>query len=91
MRVKFQTEMDEAGRVTIPEKIMSELHFKPGIKLIIKEEKGNVILKPENEESLLMEKDGVLVLHAELTEDVFDIVDKVRQERIDSVIKDSFK
>ena len=47
MCVKFQTEIDEAGRVTIPEKIMSELHFKPGMKLIIEEEKGNVILKPE--------------------------------------------
>ena len=91
MCVKFQTEIDEAGRVTIPEKIMSELHFKPGMKLIIEEKKGNVILKPENEEPLLIEKDGVLVLHAELTEDVSDIVDKVRQERIDNVIKDSFK
>ncbi|MBC8181903.1 AbrB/MazE/SpoVT family DNA-binding domain-containing protein [candidate division KSB1 bacterium] len=91
MNEKFQTEIDEAGRIILPHEAISKLHLKPGMKLIIEVEEDKVILKPDNEESLLIEKDGVLILHAELTEDVSDIVEKVRQDRINTIIKDSLK
>lgn len=91
MNLKFQTQVDRSGRITLPPEILSELHLAPGTILMIEEKDGRITLEPITEEPKLVEKDGVLVLHAQLTEDISDIVQKSREKRISSTIKDSLR
>ena len=93
MDLKFQTKIDESGRIALPKKIISDLHLKPWTKFVVEEGNGEIILAPEDDEkqSLLVEKDGILVLRAQLTEDITDIVERDREERISKIIGDSFK
>jgi len=93
MDLKFQTKLDESGRIALPKKIITDLHLRPGTKFVVEERNGEVTLVPTDNErqSLLVEKDGILVLRAQLTKDITDIVEKDREERISKIIEDSFK
>jgi len=93
MDLKFKTELDESGRIALPKKIISDLQLKPWTKFEVEEHNGEVTLVPiDNErETLLVEKDGILVLRAQLTEDMIDFVARDREERISKIIGDSFK
>jgi len=93
MDLKFQTKINESGRIALPKKIISDLQLKPWTKFEVEERNGEVTLVPiDNErEALLVKKDGILVLRAQLTEDITDIVERDREERISKIIGDSFK
>ena len=91
MDLKFQTQLDKSGRVTIPPEIISELHLNTGMILGIEEKDGTITIESNDSKPTLIEKDGILVLHAQLTEDISDIVEKNRDNRIMSIIKDSLK
>jgi AbrB family looped-hinge helix DNA binding protein len=93
MDLKFQTKLDESGRISLPKKIISNLQLRPGTKFEVEERNGKVTLVPiDNErEALLVEKDGLLVLRAQLTEDITHIIERDREARISKIIGDSFK
>jgi AbrB family looped-hinge helix DNA binding protein len=91
MNLKFQTKLDQSGRVPLPSEILSELHLTPGTVLMIEEKDGRITLEPITEEPMIIEKDGLLVLHAQLTEDVSDIISQNRDKRLSSIIKDSLQ
>ena len=91
MNLKFQTKLDKSGRVTLPSQIRGELRLTPGTALMIEEKDGRITLQPVIEEPTLIEKDGLLVLHVQLTDDISDIVQKRRQKRISTILKDSIR
>lgn len=91
MSLQFQTKIDKSGRVLLPQEVLSDLHLLPGANLLIEEEEGKITLKPIEEEPVLIEKDGILVIHGQITEDITDIVEKDRDNRISNIIRDSFK
>ncbi len=91
MDLKFQTQIDRSGRVTLPPELLSNLQLSPEMNLLISEKDGKITLEPIADESKLIEKDGVLVLHAQLTDDLANIVEKERQKRIAAVIEDSYR
>jgi bifunctional DNA-binding transcriptional regulator/antitoxin component of YhaV-PrlF toxin-antitoxin module len=94
MDLKFQTKIDESGRIALPEKIISDLRLIPGTEFVVEERNGKVTLIPiekEKEETLLVEKDGILVLRAQISEDITDMVKRDREARISQIIGDSFK
>ncbi len=93
MQVKFKTELDEFGKISLPQEIISELHFRPGTEFVVEERNGEVTLVPieKEREALLVEKDGILVIRAQITEDITDIVERDREERIAKIIGDSFQ
>lgn len=91
MKTKFQTWLDESGRVAIPPEIISELHLTPGTILEIEAKDRKIALEPVIEEPILIEKEGVLVLHAQLTEDISNIVEKEREKRISTIFNASLK
>jgi len=88
MELKFQTKIDKSGRVTLPPELLSELRLAPEMTLWIAEQDGKITLEPVAEEPVLIEKDGVLVLHVYLTGDISDLVEKERQKRISTFIED---
>ena len=85
----FHTKIDKSGRVTLPAEVLSELHLEPGTTLLIKEKDGKINLEPVTEEPVLITKDGILVLHAQVTEDISNIVEKDREKRIAAIIGES--
>ena len=91
MNSKLYTKVDKSGRVPLPSDIVSELHLTPGTVLMIEEKDGIITLEPitDTEQPTLIEKDGLLILHAQLTEDISNIVPKSREKRISTIIKDS--
>jgi len=91
MNLKLQTKVDKSGRVPLPSAILSELHLTPGTVLMIEEKDGIITLEPITEEPKLIEKDDLLVLHAQLTEDSSDIVPKSREKRLSTIIRDSMQ
>jgi len=91
MDLKFQTQIDRSGRVTLPPELLSNLQLSPEMNLLISEKDGKITLEPITEEPMLVEKDGVLVLHAQLTNDLSNIVEKERQKRIADVMEDFYK
>ena len=91
MNLKFQTKLEKSGRVRLPSQILGELRLTPGTALIIEEKDGIITLQPVIEEPTLIEKDGLLVFHAQLTEDIADIVQKTRQKRSATLLKDSIR
>lgn len=70
MDLKFQTQIDRSGRITLPPELLSNLHLSPEMNLLIYEKDGKITLEPIAEEPMLVEKDGVLVLHAQLINDL---------------------
>jgi bifunctional DNA-binding transcriptional regulator/antitoxin component of YhaV-PrlF toxin-antitoxin module len=67
----------------LPPEILRTLELAPGTRVLIDEQDGKITLKPaSDEESGLMEKDGILILHARITEDVSEIVTTHREKRI---------
>jgi bifunctional DNA-binding transcriptional regulator/antitoxin component of YhaV-PrlF toxin-antitoxin module len=91
MELKFQTQIDRSGRVTLPPELLSNLQLSPEMNLLISEKDGKITLEPIAEEPVLIEKDGVLVLHAQLTDDLSNIVEKERQKRIADVMEGFYK
>lgn len=91
MGLQFQTQIDSWGRVTLPPELLSNLHLSSETNLLISEKDGKITLEPITEAPTLIEKDGVLVLHAQLTDDLSDIVEKERQKRIAALIEDSYR
>jgi len=91
MDLKFQTQIDRSGRITLPPELLSNLHLSPEMNLLISEKDGKITLEPIADEPTLIEKDGVLVLHVQLTDDLSNIVEKERQKRIADVIEDSYR
>lgn len=89
MASRFQAQIDESGRVTLPPELLRELHLEPGAFLAILKNNGKITLEPVTEEPVLIEKEGLLVLHAQLNEDLSDLVEKERQKRIAEFIKDA--
>ncbi|MDW7680774.1 MAG: AbrB/MazE/SpoVT family DNA-binding domain-containing protein [bacterium] len=86
MNLKFQTKLDKSGRVILPSQILGELRLTPGTALIIEEKDGMITLQPVAEDPAIIERDGLLVLHAQLTADITDIVKESRQRRIATLL-----
>jgi len=91
MDLQFQTQIDSSGRVTLPPALLSNLHLSSETNLLITEKNGKITLEPIREAPTLIEKDGVLVLHAQFTDDLSDIVEKERQKRLATLIEDSYR
>jgi bifunctional DNA-binding transcriptional regulator/antitoxin component of YhaV-PrlF toxin-antitoxin module len=88
MQVKFKTELDEFGKISLPLEIISELQLKPGMKLVIEEIDGKISLEPILEEPELINKNGILVVRPQITGDIRNVVQRDRQERIDKIMGD---
>jgi len=90
MNTKFRTTVDKSGRIALPPEIVGELHLEPGSVLSIQEKDGKITLEPISEDSpRLIEKEGILVQHAQLTNGLFKTIDTVRSKRIADLFEDN--
>ena len=91
MNLNFQTKLDKSGRVTLPSQILSELELTPGTVLNIEEKDGRITLQPVAEAATLIEKEGLLVIHVPLANDITDVVQKSRQKRIAMISQETIR
>lgn len=83
MRETIVVEVDERGHLFVPEAVSEKLNLTPGMTLVVEEGlAGEVELRPQTENSILVDKGGVWVARAEAQEDLTDCVDKHRSERM---------
>ncbi len=83
----METVLDQAGRITLPMLIRENWGLKPGETLTIENKKDGIFLKPVRQISSVINKNGLLVLTGNPTNEVKDIVKEIRNERIKSILK----
>jgi len=86
--LKMETIVDQFGRIVIPKKIQSALNLRAGTPILFEERNVGVLLKPVEEEPILIEKDGVLVFSGKVVGDIESCVDLLRQERTKIIQKE---
>ncbi|HYC55252.1 MAG TPA: AbrB/MazE/SpoVT family DNA-binding domain-containing protein [Candidatus Binatia bacterium] len=80
------TTIDAAGRVVIPKKLREQLRLLPNSRLRITEEKNRVVLEPIEEDPVLIERGGVVLIGGELTGGAPD-ARQIREERIQELTR----
>lgn len=85
---KQQITLDRSGRVAIPQAIRTRLGLRPGAKLIIEEhDDQTVLLRPMPDQTILVDKDGVLVVRSRATGEVADAQAQAWQARMAELIR----
>ncbi|RME71260.1 MAG: hypothetical protein D6784_15410 [Chloroflexi bacterium] len=83
MNQVFQVSLDERGRILIPAPIRERLQLAPGMTLVVeKGERGGVRLRPQSEQTTLVEKDGLLVARVTAVDSLTNITRHERDRRV---------
>lgn len=83
MGVVVEISLDEQGRIIFPEAVRNKLGLQLGMTFVVAPEKsGGVRLEPQVDQPLLIDENGILVVAVKVMEDITDIVNRDREERI---------
>jgi len=81
--------IDKSGRIVVPKPLRERLGLKPGTELEVFDQQGGVLLRTVKEQPALAKVDGLWV-HCGVAQSGANwsrIVDDVREDRIESVLK----
>ena len=79
----IELSVDEKGRIVIPRAVQHQLGLEPGMTLTVEDgENGGIRLRPEAEGTVLVEKQGILVVRAPALADLTDVVRRERDRRV---------
>lgn len=81
-KLSYKTTLDKFGRVLIPKKIRVNLGLTSGCDLKIEEHDKEITLYPVTEESILVNKEGVMVVKCDAVEQIEGFEKKVRLQRL---------
>lgn len=81
--------MDKSGRVVFPKRLRERLGLKPDMELEAVEQPGGVLLRPAEHQPSMIQVDGLWVHRGtpEPGRNCERVLDDVREERIQSVLK----
>jgi antitoxin component of MazEF toxin-antitoxin module len=79
MTLQFKTNIDKKGNVHLPDEILKALHLNVEDSITIATEDGKITLQPFCEDPKVIEKDGLLVIHPQITGDLADVVRQNRE------------
>jgi bifunctional DNA-binding transcriptional regulator/antitoxin component of YhaV-PrlF toxin-antitoxin module len=82
MTKSVEVSVDDLGRIVIPTALKDHLGLVPGMTLVVEGAADTELCLRVQPEAELVEKDGVLIVRAEATEDLSDIVRRTRDQRI---------
>ena len=77
--------LDKFGRVVIPKQVRDDLDLKPGEVLQVEKLEREIILKPLQNDSRIINKDGVLVVSGTATGNFIDAVRSHREKRLNKI------
>jgi len=89
VRSGIKLRIDKSGRIVVPKPLRERLGLKPGTELEAVEEQGGMLLRAAEERPALVKVDGLWV-HRGVAQPGTDwdrIIEEVRRERIESVLK----
>ncbi|MFB6271417.1 MAG: AbrB/MazE/SpoVT family DNA-binding domain-containing protein [Salinibacter sp.] len=83
----MEVTLDEHGRIAVPKSLREKLELEAGTELTLEVEGNQLLLKPTPEQSVLQERDGLLVSTAEVDReiDVQSVIDEARTERSQNI------
>lgn len=81
-KILYKTTLDKFGRVLIPKKMRMNLGLSPGCDLNIEAHDKEITIHPITEESLLVNKEGVLVAKCDAVEPIEGFEKKIRNQRL---------
>ena len=73
-------QIDKAGRIVLPKPIRDRLGLQAGVDIEIEETVSSIVLRPRDQKSALVKKDGLLVYTGEVPAS-FDAVRAIGEER----------
>ncbi|QLA14712.1 AbrB/MazE/SpoVT family DNA-binding domain-containing protein [Desulfolutivibrio sulfoxidireducens] len=81
-----QAYLDKYGRLSIPKPMRERLGLRPGAPVTLQEGGEGLLVRPANERTGLVEKDGLLVFMGETTQDPGDILSHLRADRLRDIL-----
>ena len=75
--------IDKAGRVVLPKVVRDEYGLIPGTALEVEETEGAIVLRPSVDRPNVREKEGLLVVVAETSQELSEALAHSREERLD--------
>jgi bifunctional DNA-binding transcriptional regulator/antitoxin component of YhaV-PrlF toxin-antitoxin module len=88
MNAIVEISVDEKGRLVVPGVIQDRLRLEPGMSLTVEEgDNGGVRLRPEPQQALLVDRQGILVVVARPVGDLEDALRRGRNLRIASLLE----
>lgn len=81
-KISYKTTLDKFGRILIPKKMRMNLGLTPGSNLKIEEHDTEITLHPIIEESILVNKEGVMVAKCDAVEPIEGFEKRVRHQRL---------
>jgi AbrB family looped-hinge helix DNA binding protein len=81
----MKTTLDRFGRVLIPKKLREGLGLEQGDALELQLEDGKLTLLPRRSPPTLRLKGRVLVVESEATGDLYQVLNHLREERLDEL------
>lgn len=83
----MEVTLDEHGRISVPEPLRRKLGLETGAQLSLEIEGKTLLLTPIPEQSVLQERDGLLISTAEVDPelDVETVIDDVRAGRSQNI------
>jgi len=81
--------MDKSGRIVLPKRLRERLGLRPGMELEAVEQPGGVLLRPAEHPPSMIQVDGLWVHRGTVATGASwgRVLDDVREERIQSVLK----
>lgn len=91
MEAVIEVSSETPPRIHISQSLQSRLGLTPGMILRVeKEEDGGVVLEVVTEGAVLVDKGGILVARGEPVDDLSDVVEIHREERIAAVVASTY-
>jgi len=88
LTIKIKTKIDKFGRIIIPKKIRNDFGLRINSEVLLEEGEDGIIVHPGISTPFVADKDGIIVVCSEPTEDFRDFLKKDREDRIKKIAKD---
>jgi len=86
--------IDQAGRIVVPKPMRDRLGLRPNTEIEIVEQAGGLLLRPVESRPTLVKRESGLLVHQGVAEPGADfdrVLDDVREERIQSILKSFYE
>lgn len=83
-------EIDEAGRFVVPKQMRDALHLVPGTRILLEQEGGSIVIRPEEPTGKLVRHNGVLAWDPGVPSsfDIVQALEEDREERMRAILGD---
>jgi bifunctional DNA-binding transcriptional regulator/antitoxin component of YhaV-PrlF toxin-antitoxin module len=84
----IEVSIDNQGGILLPPEMKSRLHLSPGMTMIVEEDdQERLCLRVQTESANLVDKQGIIVVRAESSEDLAGVTRRERDRRVVDLIK----